>query len=222
MHERRIEQGMLDRFLKDLHLQLPGTIVLIDGDTELFTYLAKVRHVPQRQRIDSRIVRIDPLLHRQAPEGLRQIVVASLVYDLPGAVNGIRKSTQRLFDPVHQVAVVPVGEVQLEHGELGIVARGQPLVAEVAVDFVYTLETAHDQALQVQLRRNPQVHVHIERVVMRDERLCCSSSGNRLHHGCLDLDEVERIEVVAQKADDARPGQKHVTARFVDDEVNVT
>ena len=37
---------------------------------------------------------------------------------------------------LHQVVVVGVGLVELEHGELGVVAGADAFVAEVAVDFV--------------------------------------------------------------------------------------
>ena len=36
----------------------------------------------------------------------------------------------------HEVVVVGVGLVELEHGELGVVAGADALVAEVAVDLV--------------------------------------------------------------------------------------
>jgi hypothetical protein len=41
-----------------------------------------------------------------------------------------------------------------------------PLVAEVAADLVDRLETADDQALEVELERDPQVEVVIEGVVV--------------------------------------------------------
>ena len=56
--------------------------------------------------------------------------------------------------------VVPVRRVELQHRELGVVARTRDaFVAEVAVDLEHALEAADDQALQVQLRRDAQEHV---------------------------------------------------------------
>ena len=161
------------------------------------------------------------LLDGHPPERLAQIVVTALVHHLRGAVDGIGHGAQCLLDPVHEVVIVTIGEIQLEHGELGVVAGGQPFVAEVAVDFVDALEAADDEALQIQLRRDPQVHVHIERIVMRDEGLGRGAAGNRLHHGRLDFEEVERIQVTAQEADDPGAGHEDIAARFVDNEVNI-
>jgi len=101
------------------------------------------------------------------------------------------------------------------------VLRRQAFVAEVAVDLVHALEAADDETLQVQLRRDAQVHVEIERVVMRAEGARRGPAWDRLHHRRLDLEEVERIEEVTQVADDARASAEDVAARLVHDQVEV-
>ena len=150
---------------------LPAPSCGVELDAELLAALAQVGDVAQRQRIDPRVVLDDRLLDRQTRrKRLGQIVVAPLVGDLLRAVEGVGQAADRLLDPVHEVAVVGVRQVQLEHRELGVVLGREPLVAEVAVDLVDALEAADDQALQVQLRRDAQVHVQVERVVVREER----------------------------------------------------
>jgi hypothetical protein len=47
------------------------------------------------------------------------------------------------------VLVGEIGGVELGHRELGIVARRDPFVAEVAVDLEHLLEAAHDQPLEI-------------------------------------------------------------------------
>ena len=100
--------------------------------------------------------------------------------------------------------------------------RRHALVPEVAVDLVDAIETAHDEPLEIELRRDAQIQVHVERVVMRDERSCRSAAGNRLHHRRFDLDEPPRVEEVAQRLDDARAEQEHATRIGIDDEVDVS
>ena len=152
---------------------------------------------------------------------LRQIVGTPLVAQLLRTVQGLGKSADRLLDPVHEVAIVGVRQVQLEHREFGVVLRREALVAEVAVDLVDALEAADHQALQVQLRRDAQVHVQVERVVVRLERARRGTARDRLHHRRLDLEEVERVQEVAQVADDARAGAEHAAALLVHDEIDV-
>jgi hypothetical protein len=101
------------------------------------------------------------------------------------------------------------------------VLRRQALVAEVAVDLVHALEPADHEAFEVQLGRDPQVHVEIEGVVMGAERTRGGPARDRLHHRRLDLEEVERVEEVAQVAHDAGAGAEHVAARLAHDQVEV-
>ena len=145
----------------------------------------------------------------------------ALVLDSAGAADRVRQSLEDPLDHVHQVAVVGIGLVELEHRELGIVLRGQPLVAEIAVQLVDALEAPDDQALEVQLGRDAQVHVHVERVVMRDERTGNRPAGDHLHHRRLDFHEVERLEEVPQVLHDAIAGAEHLAAFVVDDQVDV-
>ena len=111
----------------------------------------------------------------------------------------LRDVAQQRLGEVHQVAVVPVGRVELQHRELGVVPRRDAFVAEVAVDLEHALEAADDQALQVQLRRDAQEQLHVERVVVRDERPGRGAAGDRLHHRRLDLEEAVRDHELADR-----------------------
>jgi hypothetical protein len=71
----------------------------------------------------------------------------------------------------HEVAIVGVGLVELEHGELGVVTRREALVAKDASDLEHLLEAADDETLQVELGRDAQEEVGIEGVVVGHEGL---------------------------------------------------
>ena len=117
--------------------------------------------------------------------------------------------------------VVGIGLVELEHRELGVVLRRHALVPEVARQLVDPLHAADDQPLQIQLRRDPQVEVHVERVVMRDKRPRRRAAGNRLHHRRLDLDEAARVEERADRGDRAGPHLEDAPAFRRHDQVEV-
>ena len=76
-----------------------------------------------------------------------------------------RDPLDELLDPRHRVAVVGVRLVPLEHRELGVVLERDALVAKVLAELVDALEPADDQALEVQLGRDPEVEVRVELVV---------------------------------------------------------
>ena len=67
--------------------------------------------------------------------------------------------------------VIGVGHVELELGELGVVLEGDALVAEIAPDLVDPIQPAHQQAFEVKLKRNAQVEILVELVVVGDEGL---------------------------------------------------
>ena len=98
-----------------------------------------------------------------------------------------------LDDPLHarhRVAVVGVGLVPLEHRELGVVLVGDAFVAEVLADLVDPLEPADDQALEVELGRDPQVEPLVELVVVGLERARERAAVAGLEDRRLDLDEA--------------------------------
>ena len=105
-------------------------------------------------------------------------------------IGGAGHERQQLLGEAHQHLVVHVGPVELEHRELGVVLRRDPLVAEVAVDLEHPLDAADRQPLQVQLRRDAQVQLHVERVVVRHEGTRQRAAGDRLHHRRLDFEEA--------------------------------
>ncbi len=73
------------------------------------------------------------------------------------------------------------------------------LVAEVAIDFVHAIESAHRQPLQIKLGRDAQKQIHVERVVMRDEGPRHGAAGDGLHHRRFDFDESLRIHEAPQR-----------------------
>src|SRR3569623_183048 len=117
--------------------------------------------------------------------------------------------------------VVRIGLVKFEHGELGIVARRQPFVAEVAIDLIYLLESANHEALQVQLGRDAQEQLHVERVVEGDERLGGGAAGNHLHHRRLDFEKAARIKKTADVIDHGGARLKGLAGDLVHDEIDV-
>ncbi len=115
-------------------------------------------------------------------------------------MKGDRARGDELLDELRHVEVVGVGLVGLEHRELGVVAGRDPLVAEDPADLKDTLEAPDHEALQIELGRDPQREVGVQRVVVGEEGLGVGPSGERLQHRRLDLDEAERVEDAPQVA----------------------
>ena len=141
--------------------------------------------------------------------------------DLVGADGVARTRREHLLGHHHQLVVIAVGLVELQHRELGIVLRRDPFVPEVPVDLVNPLEAADDEALQIELRRDPQKQLHVERVVMRDERARQRAAGNRLHHRRLDLEIAAAVEKPANRGQHAAANLEDPPRLRVDDEIEI-
>ena len=125
----------------------------------------------------------------------------ALVLQHRGADRSDRHVAQQPLGEVHQPPVLVVRGVELHHRELGVVARRQPLVAEVAVDLEHAVEAADHQPLQEQFRRDAQVHVDVERVVVRDEGLGRRAARDHLQHRRLDFEEALVDHELAHRRD---------------------
>ena len=84
--------------------------------------------------------------------------------------------------------IVRISLIKLQHRELRIVLRRDPLIAEVPVNLVDTIHPANYQPLEIQLGRDAQEQIQIERIVMGRERLRRRAAGDWLHHRRLDLE----------------------------------
>ena len=152
----------------------------------------ELRHLRLRAR------RLRPVLNDRFPHGHAppvrpgpiNLVLAPL--GLGPASYVFRGLLNQLLGQVHYAAIVGISLVELEHGELRIPPPPQPFVAEVAIDFVHPVKSAHGQSLQIQLRRDAQKQIHVERVVMRDKRPRHRPARDGLHHRRFHFDKSLR------------------------------
>src|SRR5215468_2659818 len=110
---------------------------------------------------------------------------------------------QHLLGELHQVPIVRVGLIELEHREFGVMLCRDPLVAKVAVDLIYTIESPDDKTLQVQLRRYAKIEIDIQRIVMCDKWPRDGAASDRLHHRRFDFYETARIQKVPDRLYDS-------------------
>ena len=146
--------------------------------------------------------------------------VAVELYD-SGAVHFLRDEGDQLFGESHQVVVVRVGLVELQHGELGVVLGAYAFVAEVAIDFVDAVEAADYEPLEVKLGRDAQEEVHVERVVVGGEGTRCCAAGDGLHHRGFDFEIAAGVEVAADGFEDLGALDEDFAGVEVGEEIDV-
>ena len=96
------------------------------------------------------------------------------------------------------------------------------LISELPSNLIHPIQTTHNQHLQIQLRRNTHEQIHIQIIMMRDERLSRRTPRNLIHHRCLHFQEVHLVEVRAHELDDLGAGDEGVSCAAVDDQVEET
>ena len=168
-----------------------------------------------------RMFALDGLIDGQAMERLGEIEFTPLINEDFLAQRFARGMAEQAFGEVHERVVVRIRLVELHHREFGIVARAEAFVAEIAVDLEDLLETADDQALEVELGRNAQELLHVERVVVRDEGLGRGAARDRVHHRRFDFHEAVAGHVIADRRHDGRTGAEGEARFLVHDQIDV-
>jgi hypothetical protein len=124
-------------------------------------------------------------------------------------------------ESISSVVVIGVGHVELEHREFGIVDRRDALVPEVPVDFEHPREAADDEPLQIQFRRDAQIEIDAQRVVVGDEGLRGGAPRDGVHHRRLDLQKPAFDQKGPDAGDDAAARRKNVVHVRIGDQVHV-
>jgi len=229
--EGRVDARLLDEFA-DEFVQHAGVghgwraldVVLRQELLEELVRLLRVELVARRELLARGLLEgrdhLDPAPGRLPVDGVH---LAGLGVEgrLVAAGDVLDQTGDELLSQVHDVVDVRVGPVELAGGELRVVGEVDALVAELAAQLVHALQTADDEHLEVQLGRDTHVQVHVELVVVRDERLGRRTAGDGVHHGRLDLDEVAAVEEAANVADDLVACDEDVARLVVHDQVEV-
>ena len=227
VHERGLDQIVLVEPLEYLGGDLSRTIRRLHIDAELSCQRRRGVAAAKVGVSDGRpepgaCRRTRAFAQRHAAIGRRErnLVLAESDEVAAGRLAGTGR--QHLLGHDHQFLIVRVGLVELEHRELRIVLRRDPLVPEVAVDLVHALEPAHDEPLQIELRRDPQKELHVERVVVRDERTRQRAARDRLHHRSFDFEVAAGVQEAADRGEHLTAHLENPPGVRVHDQVEVT
>ena len=133
-----------------------------------------------------------------------------------------RRVGDQLLGQPHHVEVIGKGLVQLQHRELGIVPGRQAFVAEHARELEHAVVPADDESLEVELGRDPQRKLHVERVVMRREGPRGRTARDRVQHRRLDFEESALGEKPAHRTDGCEANVEDPAGVVVRDEIDIT
>ncbi len=158
-HEGGLHERGLDERVEDLLPQRDRAVLATQDGLGLpigREPAAACRGRPERARVGLGRDRAaeglaESLEEGQPPPRRGQTDGLALICELVPPHQGLAQVDEELLGELHEVLVVGVGLVELQHRELGVVLGRHPLVAEVAVDLVHALEPAHHEALEIEL-----------------------------------------------------------------------
>ena len=165
---------------------------------------------------------LDSFAHGQFFERLAEIESLVAVRHFGVAQNILRQRAEQRFGQFDQIFVVRVRHIEFHHGELWVVANGDTFVTEVTVNFEHAFEATNHQTLQVQFRRDTQVHVHIQRIMMGDERTGRRAARDHLHHWGFHFHKVAANHELTNTRQDLGTHFEGVTGSIVGDQIQIT
>lgn len=102
-----------------------------------------------------------------------------------------------------------------------VVSQIHALISKLSAHLIDTVQSTDNKHLEVELRSDSEVHVHVEIVVVSNERLSCGTTGNGVEHGGLDGDEVPVVEPTANVGVNLGTGDEDVSDVVVHHEIEV-
>src|SRR5699024_2012303 len=88
-------------------------------------------------------------------------------------------------------------------------------------NLVHTLQTAHHQALEVQLSGNTHVHINVQGVVVGDEGAGGGTAGDGVKHRSLHFHIAPVVQEVPDVADESGTNLKGAAHLGIDDQVHI-
>mmetsp|Transcript_91884 Transcript_91884/g.134285 ORF Transcript_91884/g.134285 Transcript_91884/m.134285 type:complete len:259 (+) Transcript_91884:432-1208(+) len=161
------------------------------------------------------------IIHAHAPPRALQRNGRTLVIDFKAAayLHGI--FTNDILRDADHILVVSVGFIEFNAGELGVVARADAFIAEDSPELEHPLESTDHHPLEVQLRGDAQVELHIQRIVVRDKGASIGTPNVTGHHGSLDFDIVAILQIAAHALHDGCAFAERVADLSIHNQVHI-
>ena len=141
--------------------------------------------------------------------GWRQVDVLALVRQRGAAARVPCEDQERVFSQRHEIVIVGIGLIKLQHRELRIMDRRKAFITKIAIQFKDPLEAADDQPLEIEFRRDAQIQIGVQRVMVRREGTGSRPTGDGVHHRRFDFKKSAVGQIRAKAGD-------HPAARLKD------
>ena len=163
----------------------------------------------------------DSFRHGHSLPARCKIDLFPLPFDFIGSKDLFCRTGEDVLKDIHHGIHITICFIKLYRGKLRIMFRIHSLVAEDTSDFVDSFNSAYDQSFQVKLCRNTKIHIHIQRIVMCNERTCSSTTGYEVQYRSFHFHISSAIQISTQIADKLGPNLEISTAFIRHNEINI-
>ena len=216
----RLHQRILDLFLECGVQNATDAVTFLERDTDLTCHRTRLVNRIAGEEVLSRRLAYR-IVHADRAD-IIEVDIDALICDLRRTEHVLRRLTHNALRDCHEVTMVGECLVNLNGGKLGVVPHIHALVAEDTSHLIDTVETTDDEPLEAQLRRDTEVEINVERIVMRDKGFCRCAARERREHGGLHLEEVTLVEIAADGLDDLRPLAERLAYLQIYHEIQIT
>jgi len=149
--ECRLDQLLLTELLEEQVHDVALLVALLVLYVMLVSDLLRLSVISNLIKINTCIF-LDSVNHSQTLKWLAKVDLDSVVGDLGASTYLLCEVTEHGLCELHHTIVICVCLVQLHQSELRVVTCVNTLVTEYSSDLVYSLKTADDKSLQVELK----------------------------------------------------------------------
>ena len=185
-NKRRLNKVFLNKSLEEeieyialFVVRLKLNIVLLCGGSCLVKSLYLIK-------IDTRIL-LYRVKHSKTLKGLAEIHFNAVICYNGSAENLFCNMAIKIFGKIHHTVIIRICLIKLHKSKFGIVACVKTLITENSAYFIHSFESADYKAFQIQLKRNSELNVLVESIVMSDKRPCRRAARVCNEHGGFNL-----------------------------------
>ncbi|MPN07891.1 hypothetical protein SDC9_155163 [bioreactor metagenome] len=135
--------------------------------------------------------------HRHPLPGSRHIDFSPLIGNDVASRYLVGKGRIEFLDKFHHILIIGISLIQFNRGKFRVMLYAHSLVTEYTADFIYLFKSSDNQAFQIELGFDTQIHIDIQRIMMRNKRTGCRADFQCVKHRGIDFQISPRIQKLA-------------------------
>jgi len=164
----------------------------------------------------------DCFIHGHTGKGLSEIYLGSLICELCRTAHLLSKISEHGLGKLHHSVVVGISLIEFHKCELGIMSGIDSFVPVHSSDLVYSLESADNESLEVELEGYPEFYILIKCIVVGLEGSGCCTARIGYEGGSFDLHEITAVKEVSYLLDDPGSSDKCILYFGIHDQINIS